>query len=237
MVNKCSVIIPAAGQGKRMRAELNKQFLQLQGMPIIVHTLRAFQRCRVIDEIILVVGPGEEPEYRNEYIPRYGLDKIKAIVEGGRERQDSVINGLQAVSEDCDIVLVHDGARPLVTDEEIINSVTAAEDAGAAVVAVPVKDTIKKVGSELLVEKTLERGLLWQAQTPQTFRYEVFCEATRRAREDGFYGTDDTSLVERLGRRVKIVQGSYENLKITTPEDLILAEAIIKRRGSSCGRD
>ncbi|KNZ68463.1 2-C-methyl-D-erythritol 4-phosphate cytidylyltransferase [Thermincola ferriacetica] len=234
MADKCVAIIPAAGQGKRMNASVNKQFLSLQGMPVIVHTLRVFDECAAVDEIILVAAAGEEHLYR-KLITEYEIRKLTGIVTGGRERQDSVYNGVLSIRGDCEIVIIHDGARPLITQDLILKTIAAAQETGAAVVCVPVKDTIKVVGENQRVKKTLDRQLLWQAQTPQAFRYGIFIEAIESARADRFMGTDDTSLVERLGGDVKVVLGSYENLKITTPEDLILAEAIMARRNKQCG--
>lgn len=228
MDSKNIAIIPAAGQGKRMQSSENKQFLTLQGMPIIVHTLRVFEACHAVQEVILVVSEGELERFE-ELVSEQGFQKVTKIILGGKERQESVYNGFCQVGRDADVVLVHDGARPLITEPIINEVINAAKLEGAAVVAVPVKDTIKQVYNQQVV-KTLEREYLWQAQTPQAFRYDIFSEALRQAKMDDFAGTDDTSLVERLGRPVKIVMGSYENLKITTREDLILAKAILDRR-------
>ncbi|MFA4967743.1 MAG: 2-C-methyl-D-erythritol 4-phosphate cytidylyltransferase [Candidatus Margulisiibacteriota bacterium] len=210
---KVSVIIAAGGTGKRMGQK--KQFLPLLGKSVLEWTIAAFKKVKQVTEIILVVNPDELEKAKN-----LGADKVAA---GGEERSDSVANGLKLVSKDCDIVLVHDGARPLITADIIEKSIKAAEEFGACVVGIPVKDTIKRVGDDLFIEDTVDRKTLWQAQTPQAFKYEIITRIKGRA-------TDDSKLVEDLGIRVKIVMGSYENIKITTPEDLIVAEAILRSR-------
>ena len=229
-MGKCVVIVPAAGQGKRMNVDVNKQFLILQGMPIIVHTLRALEKSPVVDEIIPVIAEGEEEFYHREIFPVHKFEKISRLVIGGRERQESVFNGFQQIAGNCEIVLVHDGARPLISLELIVEAVAGAKENGAAIIAVPVKDTVKEVDSTGMVKRTLERKTLWQAQTPQAFRYAVLDEALQCARRTDFLGTDDASLVENIKGTVKIVPGSYENIKITTFEDLVIAEAILARR-------
>lgn len=229
-MDKITAIILAAGQGKRMDNRLNKQFLLLQGMPIIVHTLKVFQAAAEIDRCILVCGRGEEDFYDSEKLRNLGITKGVQVVPGGRERQDSVYCGLANVSEDCSYVMIHDGARPLVTAGIISRVAEAVRVNGAAAVGVPVKDTIKRAGTGDLITETLVREGLWHMQTPQAFRRELIVEAHEQAQKAGYYGTDDASLVERMGGAVKIVPGSYENLKITTPEDIIIAEALLKGR-------
>lgn len=224
---KIFAIIPAAGMGKRMGASINKQYLMLSGKPILAHTIQVFQDCQHIDGIILVTPLTEIPYCRTEVIERYALTKVIEIVPGGAERQDSVMNGLGAlvqIADKDDLVLVHDGVRPFVTPEILKNAADVAIEYDGALVAVPSKDTIKVVRAEI-VEGTPERETLWQAQTPQAFRYGKLLHAYEKAANDRFSGTDDCSLVERCGGVIRIVNGSYRNIKITTPEDLILAEA------------
>lgn len=217
-----------------MQTPVNKPFLLLQGMPVIVHTLQVFDSCNEVGEIILVCAEGEKTIFE-DLLFRHEIKKVTRIVSGGAERQDSVFNGLQAVAADTGIVLVHDGARPLVDAAIIQNVIAAAENCGAAIAAVSVKDTVKTVDDGGLVVETLDRSRLYQAQTPQGFRYDVIMKAYEQARAAGFLGTDDAMLVERMGVRVQVAPGAYENIKITTAEDLILAEAFLARRGSKCG--
>lgn len=223
-------IIPAAGMGKRMGASLNKQYLLLAGKPILAHTLAVFQECAAIAGIILVTPRDEIPFCRAEVVERYGLSKVLEIVPGGAERQHSVMNGLQALQGRAaghDIVVIHDGVRPFINAALLQESIDCAAAGDGALVAVPVKDTIKVV-RDGMVTATPERASLWQAQTPQTFRYDQIMQAHRQAAADGFLGTDDCSLLERATDTVRIVTGSYRNIKITTPEDLVLAEAFMK---------
>ncbi|HEX3032421.1 MAG TPA: 2-C-methyl-D-erythritol 4-phosphate cytidylyltransferase [Bacillota bacterium] len=223
-------IIPAAGQGKRMGNQVNKQFLCLAGLPILVHTLTAFEKHSEISGLVVVCRE-EEVEYcRTEIIEKYGLRKVFAVVAGGQERQQSVLNGLKAVAGQADYVLIHDGARPFVTADIINRSLAAAITTRAAVAAVPVKDTIKEATAGGLVTGTPDRARLWQVQTPQAFDYQLIRRAYDLAEAEGFLGTDDASLVERMGEPVKLVLGSYENIKVTTQEDLWLGEAILARR-------
>lgn len=231
---KVAVVIPAAGQGKRMQTPVNKQFLHLQGMPVIVHTLQVFESCDAVGEVILVCAGGEKTIYE-DLLTVFGIKKVTRVVAGGAERQDSVYNGLQILPDDTEIVLVHDGARPLVDTGTIEMVIGAAGDCGAAIAAVPVKDTIKSVNTAGQVEKTLERGRLYLVQTPQGFRYDILMRAYAQAQEAGFFGTDDAALVERAGIGVQVVPGTYENIKITTAEDMVLAEAILARRAGKCG--
>lgn len=219
-------LIPAAGTGRRMGADKNKQYLEVGGRPILVHTLEVFDRCDAISEVYLIV-PEDDCAFACEIIDNMRFSKNIRVIPGGKERQDSVRNGLNSIYN-CDMVMVHDGVRPFVTEEIINRSIEETSKYGATTVAVPAKDTIKSVDEDGIVVKTLERKKLWQIQTPQTFKYEIIKEAFDRAYTDGFYGTDDAALVERLGYKVKIVEGSYQNIKITTPEDLIIAEAIIR---------
>ncbi|MBE9546607.1 MAG: 2-C-methyl-D-erythritol 4-phosphate cytidylyltransferase [Proteobacteria bacterium] len=226
---KAVAIIPAGGSGKRMGNEISKQYLLLDGIPILVHTLRKFEKASVIDDVILVV-PGDHIEYsRRMIVEEYHLSKVRRVLAGGRERQDSVKNGLDAVGDDSGIVVIHDGVRPFVTEELINISVHKALEDGAVVVGVPVSDTVKSVDGDGLIERTVDRESLWLTQTPQTFRSEVIKTAYRKACDDNFHGTDDASLVERIGIKVRIITGSRDNIKITTPEDIAVGEGIIKR--------
>lgn len=223
-----SVIIAAAGMSNRMGSKINKQFIAIGGKPILAHTIEKFERCRYVDEII-VVAKEEEIEYcRKEIVRKYKFNKVANIIRGGKERQDSVYNGILALNEKSDIVLVHDGARPFVKLENIEDGIKGVVEYGACVIGVPVTDTIKVVGNDKFIDSTPKRDLLWAAQTPQCFFKEILIKGYEKAINDGFYGTDDCSLVERIGYNVKMIMGSYENIKITTPEDLIHAESLLK---------
>lgn len=227
--SRAYALIPAAGMGKRMGASINKQYLSLAGRPILAHTLSVFEQCEEISGIYLVIPADEIPYCREQVVEACGFQKVLAIVAGGKERQNSVMNGLDAmrghVAAD-DVVLIHDGVRPFISPELIRGSITVARSNDGALVAVACKDTVKTV-QDGLVTGTPDRTILWQAQTPQSFRFEVIQRAHRRAVLDAFMGTDDASLVERQGGRIRIVPGDYRNIKITTPEDIILAEAFL----------
>lgn len=216
-----TAIIVAAGIGSRMGGAVNKHLLLLAGKPVLAHTLAVFEDCPVVDGIILVGGQDRIAAYR-QMVRDFTFAKVRAVVAGGNTRQESCVKGL-AQATAADIVIMHDGARPLVTAHMIAATVAAAKVHGAAIVAVPVKDTIKQGDAEGFVTATLERALLWQVQTPQTFRADILRHAQSEAR-GVFTGTDDAALVERLGLPVKIVPGDYSNLKITTPDDLVIAE-------------
>ncbi len=229
-----TVLVPAAGMGRRMGATVNKQYLQLGGCSILARTLELFERHPAISRIIPIL-PADEIEYfKEQVLPDCGLTKLVAIVSGGKERQDSVRNGLQQLqligAQADSVVLVHDGVRPLIEPELISQLIDIAVLKGAAVVGVPVKDTIKEVEDGLIVA-TPERSRLWQVQTPQAFRFELLFRAYQKAAQDNFAGTDDASLVERLGAQVVMVEGDYRNIKITTPEDLLIAEALLADSG------
>ncbi|MGW6666207.1 MULTISPECIES: 2-C-methyl-D-erythritol 4-phosphate cytidylyltransferase [Peribacillus] len=220
------VVIPAAGQGKRMKAGKNKLFIELSGIPIIVYTLRVFEEDPDCRGIILSINPAEK-DYFNQLIAAYGLKKVKKLVMGGKERQQSVYNGLQHAEED--IILVHDGARPFIDLGQISELTAAASLHGGAVIAVPVKDTIKKAANKEVVE-TVERSSLWAVQTPQAFRVSILKSAYEQAEAEAFLGTDDASLLERINEQVVIIEGNYDNIKITTQEDLYFAEAILHKQ-------
>ena len=226
---KTVAIIPAGGLGRRMGHDLSKQYLVLDDVPVLVHTLRKFEEASIVNDVILVV-PEDYMEYsRRAIVEEYHLSKVGHVLAGGKERQDSVKRGLDIVDDNTDIVVIHDGVRPLISEDLInVSVITALEDSAVAL-GVPVKDTLKSVGSDGLIERTIDRECLWLAQTPQTFRREVIKMAYQKAYEDNFYGTDDASLVERIGINVRMIMGSYDNIKITTPEDLVVGEEIIKR--------
>lgn len=228
MSNSVGVVIVAAGRGSRMGTAESKQYLLLQGKPIAVHTLEVFQQHERISEIVLVTG-ADDIERCQEWVTAYKLDKVTAVVAGGAERQHSVHRGLLQL--DTDWVMVHDGVRPFVQPEEIEACYQQASKSGAAVLAVPVKDTIKQVDSSGTVVSTPDRRSLWAIQTPQTFRLSNLLTAYESAEQDGFLGTDDSSLAERAGMAVAVVEGSYKNIKITTPEDLDYAEFLERTRG------
>jgi 2-C-methyl-D-erythritol 4-phosphate cytidylyltransferase len=226
---KSIALIPAAGIGKRMGASINKQYLLLNALPIVARTIAVFERSTLIDSIYLVIPEEEIPYCRKHVIEACGFKKVGAIVPGGRERQNSVMNGLRAMQgqvSDEDVILIHDGVRPLVTENILSDSITTARLHDGCVVAVPVKDTIKIVNNGI-IQNTPSRKNLWQAQTPQSFRFGKIFRAHLSAEADGFSGTDDAALVERNGGDVRIIHGDYRNIKITTPEDLVLAEAFL----------
>ena len=217
-------IIPAGGVGKRLGSSIAKQYLLLDGVPVLARTLKIFQQSKIIDEIVLVVPQDDLISARKHLVDKYDLTKVVAIVAGGKERQDSVRNGLSAIIDRCDVVIIHDGVRPLLTEEMLNQVVVAAKSDGASSIGVKVKDTVKQTTNDDLVEATLPRNNLWLTQTPQAFAFDVLQKAYAAAVNDKFYGTDDASLVERIGVKVKMIAGSYENIKITTPDDLIIAE-------------
>jgi 2-C-methyl-D-erythritol 4-phosphate cytidylyltransferase len=227
---KADAIIVAAGKSQRFAGGKKKQFLPLGGKPVLVHTLDKFEACPLIRSILLVVAQEDATACLKEIVEGYHYRKISQVVPGGRERQDSVKRGMDALPRDADIVVIHDGVRPFVTREMIEESIQTAIRVQAVVFAVPVKDTIKVADLDGTVLHTLERESLWQTQTPQTFQVNVFREALQKALEEGFTGTDDASLVERMGMRVHLLPGSYTNIKITTPEDMALAALFLQQK-------
>lgn len=224
-----TAIVPAAGAGIRFGGAVKKQFIALNGLPILSYTLRALAASNALSAIIVVAPPGDESRGR-EALELADVNLETEVIPGGQTRQDSVYNGLQRAKADTDLVLIHDGVRPFVSPEVVLATVGAANEVGAAVSAVPVIDTIKRVGADGIVVETLPRGQLWSIQTPQVFRYALLMQAHRAVREQGIIATDDAALVERIGGMVKVVRGSYENLKITSEEDLPLADLILRRR-------
>lgn len=225
-------IIVAAGKSKRMGKNVDKVLLPILNKPMIYHTLKIFQDCYLIDEIIVVVQK-DDIEKINKIRNQNNFNKIKKIIAGGKERQDSVYNGLISIENagNENIVVVHNGSNPLVRDGEIVNCINAAKRYGAAAAGFPLKDTIKKT-KEDFVEKTIDRGNIYQVQTPQAIKYGLFVDAFSNAKNKKLHFTDDVSLVEALDKKVKIVPCSYENIKITTDDDLKIAEAVLMRRNS-----
>jgi len=218
-------IIPAGGSGTRMGGIVPKQFQSLNGKPILYYTIKTLQNCETISEIILVIP---EKEYKTANADWLGkLEIVKKVVIGGEKRQDSVYNGLCEASQDSEIVLVHDGVRPFLSQKMIADSIDAAREYGAAITAIPVYDTIKRVDTSGLVSQTIDREGLWRVQTPQAFRYSLLLEAFNKAKSENFYGTDEGALIEHLGEPVKIVEGLEQNIKITRPEDLELSKVFI----------
>jgi 2-C-methyl-D-erythritol 4-phosphate cytidylyltransferase len=231
MPMKVCAIIPAAGQGTRMRAKVAKQYLLLDEKPVLDHTLQTFSKCGLIHSIILVVPAGDVEAMRSRYLQTEG--KLDQVIAGGEKRQDSVYNGFNALDTDTEIVMVHDGVRPFVSIEIIENSITTAAEQGAVITAIPVNDTLKEVDSEHQVMRTVDREGLWRVQTPQAFQYNLLKLAFAKAYENSFYGTDEASLIEHMGDNVSVIPGSELNIKITRPEDLILAEGILSSRKNS----
>lgn len=229
-----TAIVLAAGSGSRMNQKKEKQFLLLDGKPLLYYSLKTFE-ASIVDEIILVTKEKDIEYCRTEIVEKYGFSKVKKIVPGGKERYDSVQKGIKASDRRHKTVMIHDAARPFVTNRMILDSISAARRYKACTVAVPVKDTIKVVDDYGFGEETPDRSKLYQIQTPQTFDREVITEAYSRLRISGDKDiTDDTMIVERyLNQKVKMVEGSYRNIKVTTPEDMIFAEAIIKGENNS----
>jgi len=214
-----------------MGSHIPKQFLSLGGVPLLVHSLRVLEAVPAVQQVILAV-PGAEREYcLREIVARYQFTKVTKIVAGGERRQDSVRHGLQEVDERADLILVHDAVRPLITRDLVERVIRRAEAVGGAIAAVPMRDTVKEVGSGGAIATTVDRGRLWLAQTPQVFRAKALREAHRKAHLENFCATDDAQLFEWLGHPVAVVEGSEENIKITRPEDLAIGEAILASRG------
>lgn len=221
----CTAIVLAAGRGSRMGTKTQKQYLDIHGKPVLYYSLRAFQESSVIDEVILVVGKGQEEYCRREIVENYNFEKVKRIVEGGSERYESVWNALREIRPEG-YVFIHDGARPFVTESIICRTFDAARAYGGCVAAMPVKDTIKVADEEEFAKETPDRNFLWQIQTPQVFRVNLVRDAYALLMESGETAvTDDAMVVEQiLHCPIKLVRGSYRNIKITTPEDLLVAE-------------
>lgn len=230
----CKAVVLAAGTGKRMHSSQKKQFMLLAGRPVICHSLQIFEES-FVDEVVLVASPDDLDYCRKEIVGKYHFSKVKQIIAGGKERYHSVAAGLECMGE-CDYAFIHDGARPALTQEILVRAFESVKINRACIVGMPVKDTIKIADEKGCVAETPDRNLVWMIQTPQVFSYPLIREAYRRLIEsevkllaDGINITDDSMVVEKLMHHpVKLVEGSYENLKITTPEDLVLAEIFCK---------
>ena len=225
---KYAAIVLAAGSGKRMNSKVHKQYLIIQDRPVLYYSLKAFEDSAV-DEIVLVVGKGEEEFCRKEIVDKYGISKVKAIVEGGKERYHSVFEGLKQTS-DADYVLIHDGARPFVNQHIIRRCMQEVQKYQACVVGMPVKDTIKIADEEGYAKQTPDRKNVWMIQTPQTFSYALIYEAYEEMlKTEDTAITDDAMVLERIkGKKSKLIEGSYRNIKITTPEDLLIANVYLQ---------
>jgi len=228
-------LVPAAGRGLRMGGSVPKQYLSIGGEPLIVQSLRTLQAAPVVGQIILAV-PSADIEYcQREIVLRHRFTKVTKVVAGGAERQDSVRHALAQVPSDTDIVLIHDAVRPFVTQRMIEEVVAASWKEGAAIIALPMRDTVKQVRTDGMIERTVDRTPLWLAQTPQAFRRDWIETAHRNAHAEGVRATDDAFLVEWLGHLVAVVEGSGENIKVTRPEDLVIGEAILASRMKESG--
>lgn len=225
---KTAVILLAAGSGKRMQAGKNKLFLTLHGKPVLAYTAEAFQKSPLVDGIVVVAKDGEMEQVQ-QMLPQSVYDKIIGYTIGGRERQDSVLCGLKALPEEYARVMIHDGARPFVTCELIEALLRNLSPECGTIAAVPAKDTVKRVDDSGFVKETLKRSELWNIQTPQCFYREPILDCYLRGEQDGYIATDDASLAEKYGLAVKTVPAYYENIKLTTPEDLDVAEVFLKR--------
>ena len=225
---KYTAIVLAAGSGKRMNSKVHKQYLIIQDRPVLYYSLKALEDSAV-DEIVLVVGKGEEKFCRKEIVDKYGISKVKAIVEGGKERYHSVFEGLKQTS-DADYVLIHDGARPFVNQDIIRRCMQEVQKYQACVVGMPVKDTIKIADEEGYAKQTPDRKNVWMIQTPQTFSYALIYEAYEEMlKTEDTAITDDAMVLERIkGKKSKLIEGSYRNIKITTPEDLLIANVYLQ---------
>ncbi len=224
---RVGAVVVAAGSSRRMEG-VDKVFAPLAGKALLAHVLRVFQDCPLVDEVVVVVGAAGLERGR-ELVKTEGFSKVVALCLGGERRQDSVAQGLRQLG-DCRWVVIHDGARPCVTADLIERGLDEAGQTGAAVAAVPVKETLKVVDEELVIRDTPKRGNLWLAQTPQVFRFDIMIQAHQRVKDEV---TDDAAMAEALGHRVRVYMGSYGNVKVTTPEDLALAEIILRERRES----
>ncbi len=225
-------MILAAGSGRRMGSERPKQFRSLAGKPVLAHTLDAFESAPCVDCVAVVAKAEEVDRCQEEVVDRFGFEKVFSVVAGGKERQDSVSEGLKAVKDDAEMIVIHDGARPLIRPAQIEAVTAAGLQHGAAVLAVPVSSTIKSVESGC-VKETLDRSRLWSVQTPQAFRAGVIRKAHDEAKRDDVRGTDDAALVERVGQPVRVIEGRRDNLKLTTHEDFEIAEQILRHRAGA----
>ena len=225
---KAIAIIVGAGKGIRMKSTVPKQYLLLKQMPILSYAVRAFNACQDIDQIVLVVPPKDIQYCRDEILASIDMHTPIDVVAGGEQRQDSVRNGLLAVEDKDSIVVVHDAVRPLVEERHISACIAGAAKTGACILAIPVSDTLKRADNNSHIEATVDRSRLWRAQTPQAFHYKLLMNAHETASREGILNTDDSALVERMGIKVLMVRGTRCNIKITDPDDLLLAEALLK---------
>ena len=234
MAGKNTAIVLAAGQGKRMHSKIQKQFLEIQGYPVLYYSLRCFQESPLIQDIILVTGEDALSYCKEEIVKKYGFTKVSNVIAGGKERYDSVYAGLCAC-KDCRYVLIHDGARPFITEEIIERGLEKVKETGACVVGMPSKDTIKLSDAEGYVKETPDRKCVWTIQTPQIFSYALIREAHDSIRKkDMSKITDDAMVIEQeTGVKVALAEGSYQNIKITTPEDLYIAEAFLRKASTA----
>lgn len=228
--NKAAAVVPAAGSGTRFIPGKSKTFFQLLGKPVVIWAIEALSCIEWITEIVPVFKQ-EEIEFAQELIEKYSLPKVRKIAPGGAERQDSVLSGLRCLPPDTEIVLIHDGARPLLDTSVIERTLQALTGFDGSVASVPIKDTVKEAREDGEITMTLKRSTLWAAQTPQMFFYPRLIEAYEKASSEGLHCTDDSALIEKYGGRVSVAMGSYQNIKVTTPEDLAIAEAFLKARG------
>ncbi|MEQ9308063.1 MAG: 2-C-methyl-D-erythritol 4-phosphate cytidylyltransferase [Balneolaceae bacterium] len=226
-MDKLAVIIPAAGSGSRMGSQTPKPFLMLRNKTILEHTIHAFAKLDFVSQIIIATSKERESEVESILNTFTNHVEILSIVEGGKERQDSIKNALSIVSDKVDLVAVHDAVRPFISAELIERCSKCAKEFGGAIIGVPAKDTIKEIGKDSVIKKTPDRSKLWQAQTPQIFQKKLLISAYKAATIEKFTGTDDASLVEKVGGTVKVIEGDRRNLKITYPIDLKIAELIL----------
>lgn len=230
MANGLKAVVAAAGQGSRMKADINKQYIMLKGKPVLFYSLHTLEQMDIVEEVV-VVARAEEIDYcYHNVIQKYKLKKVKKIIPGGRQRQDSVELGLQALDKGTEVVAVHDGARPLFVPAMLEELYREARKWGGAVPGIKLKDTVKKIDEEGFISHTLKREELIAVQTPQVFRYDELVYAYEKARQEGFYGTDDASIYERYVGKVKVVNGDERNIKITTPEDILIAERFLEEK-------
>ena len=232
---RVAALIPAAGSGERMGGQVAKPFLQLNGREILAHTLDVFERTAVINDVWVIVGAANLAACRQGIVERYGFKKVRDVVAGGASRQESVWRGLCRVDPAVDLVVVHDGVRPFVTETVLQATLACAAEHGAAVSAIPLSDTLKRVSPQGEVEGTVPRENLWRTQTPQAFRRQLLVTAHQQARERNLCATDDAGLLESLGHPVRVVQGLEGNIKITTPDDLNLSERLLGERPAERG--
>lgn len=228
-----SAIIVSAGKGTRMESSHRKQYLLLKGYPILFHTIKAIDFSRKVDEIVLVIPENDFVFCRENIVEAVNPAKKIHLVSGGNKRQSSVYRGLKKIDDKSKIVVIHDGVRPFIRPEQVDACVKGAEESGGCILGIPAYDTLKIVDQSCWINKTIQRDTVWMAQTPQAFKYSLIRKAHEKAVAEGFTGTDDASLVERMGQKVRIIMGSKQNIKITTKEDLVLARMFIDEKNFS----